>query len=278
MTYRIATLEEVLASPPLIVDGWLVHPDFIRVDGVPAKVYTEPNTGENGLAGHSVVGEEPDFLDGVPNRFLSEEMVGGRFTAYAAASCQNILRKRMKHVVMYPVEMATWTSGSRAANCTTWASEAEGGWSPHNEPLTEHQMRGEIVVATAWEQTKKRRLTAADLNEHRHLVARFGGDATACASGRYREVFERILNGERYIGKGDDMTQEQKEELAALVAIFGGRDKLLEAKAAGMDYLLGYAIEQADQDKLEAAVAKLASGGFAGIPPGTRFTVEVQKS
>ena len=75
----------------------------------------------------------------------------------------------------------------------------------------------------------------------------------------------------------DDMTQEEREELAALVSIFGGRQKLLEAQAQGMDYLLGYALEQADQNKLEEAVAKLSQGGFAGVKPGTRFSVEVVK-
>jgi len=63
-----------------------------------------------------------------------------------------------------------------------------------------------------------------------------------------------------YVLEEDTMTSpEDKEVLDALVAIFGGRDKVLDAKARGMDYLLGYAIEQADQNALEAAVAALQS-------------------
>jgi hypothetical protein len=214
VSYRIATLAEVLSSPPLLdAEGWLIHPDFIRIDGVPAKTYTEANSGANGLAGHSVVGEEPDFLDGVPNRFLSMEMVApGRFSDYAAASCMFILRKRVAHVVMYPTWAATWTSGSRAANLTTWAAESEGGLGPFNEPLTEHQQRGEIVIATAWEQRYGRWLSAGDLSEHRQLIARFGGGATACASGRYAQVFERIRRGERYIPE-DEVQQEDFNDL-----------------------------------------------------------------
>ena len=54
-------------------EGWIQHPDFIRIDGIADKVYSQANTGEGGLACHSIVGEEPDHEDGVPNRFLSLE-------------------------------------------------------------------------------------------------------------------------------------------------------------------------------------------------------------
>lgn len=55
----------------------------------------------------------------------------------------------------------------------------------------------------------------------------------------------------------NDMTPEQTIEHNAMVAIFGGRAKLVEAQTKGMDYLLGYAIEQADQNALEKLVAAM---------------------
>ena len=220
---RIATLAEVLESPPLLDrDGWLVHPDFLRIDGVPDKIYTQPNGGELGLAGHSIVGEEPDEWDGIPGRFLSlEKDAAGRYTKNAAASCMYILRKRSKHVVMYPTWASTWTSGGREANCGTWPSEAEGGRNPHNEPLTAHQEKGEIIIATAWEQAKRRRLTAADLNEHGQLAQRFGYAATSCASGRYRRVFDRILAGERWV-PAQQQQEDDEMERWALMRLAGG--------------------------------------------------------
>lgn len=192
-----------------IVNGWLRHPLFVEVPGHPLKVYTQPNTGAEGLACHSVVGEEADFLDGVPNRFLDDSRnADGSFTDYAAASCMFILRKRQRHVVMYPLQAATWTSGSRAANCSTWAMEAEGGMlsSPggYSEPLTEHQIQGFLVIAEAWEWVHQRKLVVGEtVRAHWQLVERFGGGATACESGRYRNAWARLASRE------DDMTEEQ---------------------------------------------------------------------
>lgn len=201
---RIATLEEVLAAPAVLdAEGWVQHPSFIRIPGIPDKRYSDPNTGEGGLAGHSVVGEEGDEEDGIPARFLStERQANGQYTRNAAASCQVILRKRAAHVQMYPVDVATWTTGGPEANKTTWPMESEGGRNPHNEPLTEHQEQGVIIIATGWEQRKRRRLTAKELREHGQIVKDLGYPSstwTACASGRYRRVFDRILAGERYI-------------------------------------------------------------------------------
>ena len=204
--------------------GWLVHPLFIRVDGHPLKLYTQPNSGEGGLACHSVVGEEADFLDGVPNRFLSDERnPDGSFTDYAAASCMFILRKTMPHVVMYSVDAATWTSGGPGANTTTWAMEAEGGgylWQngllvPNfAEPLTEHQVQGFLVIATAWEERFGRKLEVGrgkTVRAHWQLAKDFGTQATACESGRYRHAWDRLIAGERA------ETEMTKEEIEALV-------------------------------------------------------------
>lgn len=206
--FKQATLAEVLAAPAVLdEEGWVQHPSFIRIAGVPDKRYSDPNTGEGGLAGHSVVGEEPDTQDGIPNRFLSEErLANGQYTKNAAASCQFILRKRASHVQMYPVDVATWTTGGPEANKTTWPMEAEGGPLANvSEPLTEHQEQGVIIIATGWEQRKRRRLVAGELREHGKIVRDlgYGSDTwTACASGRYKRVFERTLAGERWIAAG----------------------------------------------------------------------------
>lgn len=202
---RVATLAEVLGAPPLLdAEGWILHPSFVRIPGIPDKRYSEANSGALGLAGHSVVGEEPDDQDGIPNRFMStERLPNGQYTDAAAASCQHILRKRAAHVQMYPVDVSTWTTGGREANCSTWPMEAEGGRiGNESEPLTEHQEQGVIVIATAWEQRQRRRLTTRELREHGQIVKDLGYGPktwTACASGRYRRVFDRILAGERYI-------------------------------------------------------------------------------
>ncbi|MCR4339351.1 MAG: hypothetical protein NUW01_05630 [Gemmatimonadaceae bacterium] len=208
----------------MIVNGWLQHPDFIRVDGHPLKLYAEPNSGEGGLSCHSVVGEEADFLDGVPNRFLDDSRnADGSFTDYAAASCMFILRKRMPHIQMYPTWASTWTSGSRGANTTTWAFEAEGGGIGNtSEPLTEHQVQGFLAVATAWEQVKGRTLQVGQgltVRAHWQLAKDFGSAATACESGRYRHAWDRLIAGERY----GEMTPEELARLERVERLLAGR-------------------------------------------------------
>lgn len=182
--------------------GWVEHPDFIRIDGVADKVYSQANSGEGGLACHSIVGEEPDTQDGIPNRFLSlERGDDGLYTKVAAASCMFILRKRAKHVQMYPVTASTWTSGGREANTTTWAMEAEGGrLSDVSEPLTRHQEDGFLVIATAWEERTGRQLVVGQtVRAHKEIAREFGYDPTACESGRYRGAWARLAAGERFI-------------------------------------------------------------------------------
>lgn len=211
-------------------DGWLEHPLFVRVDGHPGKVYSQPNSGANGLALHSIVGEEPDFADGIPNRFLDNSRnPDGSFTDAAAASCMFILRKRMPHVVMYPVTASTWTSGGREANTTTWAMEAEGGQYPvYGEALTEHQIQGALVIAAAWEERFGEALTPDLVREHRQIARAYGYAPTACASGRYSEFMRRLAAGERASG-GTEMT---KEEIEALI------DERIKAALASADDLV----------------------------------------
>lgn len=193
----------------LSADGWIQHPDFIRIDGIADKVYSRENTGTGGLACHSIVGEEPDFQDGIPNRFLSKEKnPDGTYTKNAAASCMLILRKRAKHVQMYPVTASTWTTGGREANTTTWPMEAEGGLFPkYDEALTKHQESGFLVIATAWEERMGRRLVVGQtVRAHGFIAKQFGYAATSCESGRYRNAWARLEAGERY----GDMAIDEK--------------------------------------------------------------------
>lgn len=59
----------------------------------------------------------------------------------------------------------------------------------------------------------------------------------------------------------DDMTPEERRDFQNLVAIFGGSAKIAEAAKGGMDFLLGYAIEQ---QKLAAHIAN--HPGAATVP------------
>lgn len=68
-------------------------------------------------------------------------------------------------------------------------------------------------------------------------------------AGRVRD--HNYLLDKQFIGE-DDMSPQDREVFEAMVAIFGGREKLLEAKRKGMDYLLGYELEQVAQGQLAA--------------------------
>lgn len=274
--------------------GWLRHPLFVRVDGHPAKVYSQPNTGANGLAFHSIVGEEPDFADGIPNRFLSDEREPSnpsRFSEMAAASCMFILRKRMPHVVMYPVTASTWTSGGPEANTTTWAMEAEGGLYPlYGEQLTEHQIQGALVIATAWEQRTGRKLDIGLAREHRVIAKDYGYAATSCASGRYSEFQRRLLAGERasVAGEDIDMTKDEVEALidsriklalaidnqddVRIASLLKLMDLAINGGPGGFTDAQGNPLPLVRDRSLVTLVETLKAGG---LPAGTKFTAEV---
>ncbi len=229
----------------MLVDemGWIQHPDFIRINGIADKVYSQENSGEGGVACHSVVGEEPDTQDGVPNRFLSRERgPDGLYTKDAAASCTFILRKRAKHVQMYPVTASTWTTGGREANTSTWPIEAEGGPLSHpTEPLTPRQEDGFLVIATAWEERLGRTLKVGEtVRSHGRIAQQFGYAATACESGRYRNAWERLAAGERYNLTTGSVGLRRSEQLVAPLTETFVRTMIREeiAKALDMDNTL----------------------------------------
>lgn len=209
-----------------IVDGFL---DWaVRIDGIAEKTYSKPNSGE-GIAMHSIVGQESEFQDGVPDRFLSTvKDANGRYTAYSAASCMFILRKNGTLIQMHPVTASTWTSGGPDGNTRFWAVEAEGGLNPYTEPLTKAAEDTFIRLVTEWEQhTGRKALPGSNLLQHKEIAKKFGYAATACASDRYHNALVRILAGERYGGK--EMTREEVEKLidqkiAMALAIDNGDD------------------------------------------------------
>ena len=68
--------------------------------------------------------------------------------------------------------------------------------------------------------------------EHREMAPAW--NTTQCPSERYAPLW----------AEEEDMTPAEREEHRALVAIMGGRAKLLENEALGNDFLLGYSLEQ----------------------------------
>lgn len=193
--------------------GYVSGPMVEWVPGPAEKTYTARNTLEM-FACHSVVGEERDFQDGIPNRFLSmEKDASGRFTPNAAASCQTVLRKFDTHftgyatlIQMYVPTQSTWTSGSGEANTRALSMELEGGgYLPggvpnFREPMNQLQLRTFLLYAVLTERWIAKRTNNPDfiwvpgrnMLPHHELVRRFGGGATACESGRYLEGWHRL--------------------------------------------------------------------------------------
>ena len=184
--------------------GYLHGPMVEWVPGPAEKTYTERNSAE-GVALHSIVGEEKEFHDGIPDRFLSmDRLPDGRFTPYAAASCQHILRKfdtrftgYATMIQMYAFTQATWTSGGREANTKFLSVEIEGGGylnglPNYSEPLNDLQIRTLLlflIVAERWMQRRRndpkfRLVYGENVLQHKHIAQKYGYAATACASDR----------------------------------------------------------------------------------------------
>ena len=173
-----------------------------RIDGIPDKIYSQPNSGE-WITCHSIVGQESEFEDGIPNRFLdTSKLPDGSYTANAAASCMFILRRNGTLIQMYPVTASTWTSGGREANTRSWAIEAEGGLasSPggYGELLTPEATRTFTRLVREWEGHTGRKAVSGvtqaasgvTLKQHKDVAREFGYSPTACASDRYRIAWE----------------------------------------------------------------------------------------
>lgn len=217
-----------------IVGGWLDWAE--RRDGIPDKVYSQPNRGE-GIAMHSVVGDLPNHR--IPGRFLSRDRAAdGRYTASAAASCMFILYRDGHLVQMYPVTASTWTSGGPDGNTRFWAVEAEGGLNPYNEPLTKAAEDTFIRLVTEWENhTGRRAQPGVNLLQHKEIARKYGYAATACASDRYDGALVRIIAGDRWDEK------DRKDER-------DGMDKADIEKLIDQKLALAFAVDNADDVRL----------------------------
>jgi len=224
----------------VIVGGWL---DWAkRVDGIADKVYSVANSGE-GIACHSVVGEESEFEDGIPNRFFSTERdASGRYVPSAAASVMFVLRKSGELIQMYPVTTSTWTSGGFEGNTRYWAIEAEGGQYPdYGEKLTPEAAATFIRLVGEWEDHTGRSARPGDnILQHKQIAAKYGYDATACASDRYSEAWERIALGERW--ERDELSAEDKARLDRLERIVAGNHLTTEVWDGNIDDLVAVGI------------------------------------
>ena len=203
----------------------------VRIPGVPEKVYSAPNR-MLGLIGHSIVGQESDFEDGVPNRFLSlDREADGRFTRNAAASCVFVLRKSGVLIQMYPVTASTWTSGGPEANTSYVPIELEGGLiGNESEPMTDAQLASMLRLVADFEAFRGVKIVrGVTFREHGELARELGYDATACPSSRYQRLYEALEDD-----MADPVTQELALRLANIVLIrdvgksFGSLDEALD--------------------------------------------------
>jgi hypothetical protein len=191
----------------VIVNGWIDWAE--RRDGPANKQFPQANAGI-GIACHSVVGDLPNHA--IPARF---------FDPKDSASVMFILYHDGHVTQMYPVTSSTWTSGSYAANTMYWAIEAEGGGAPnYGKKLTVEAEDSFIRLVTEWEEYSGRVANpGGNILQHKELVVKYGGGATACASDRYSNAWARVAAGERY----DSMTPEERAKLDAVyLALTGG--------------------------------------------------------
>lgn len=206
------------------------HGDMIDwVPGPREKLHSTKNTLEF-FATHSVVGKESEFHDGIPDRFLDMTRDSqGRFTPYAAASCQVVNRLYDTHnsgfatlKQMYYPDDSTWTSGSTGANTRSGNMELEGGgYHPDGkpfftQPINEPQTKSFCVWLIILEKWKTKKTGNAHLwvpevniKPHWQMVEMFGGGTTLCDSGRYAEGLRRLAAFRKEIGETMDARLEE---------------------------------------------------------------------
>lgn len=174
----------------MLVDpqGWIVG--FIRAPGPADKVYSEKNSCQMAIP-HSAVG----YYGGWASRlFSTARQADGRYTPYAAASVNIWVPQHGTPIQHYSLQSSCWGSGARIPNVNGPCWENEGGYNPHNEPLTLSQIYWNVLIIKAiaehgrWPQGDWRRpVNAQDkqarLYEHNECV-RFGADYTQCPSSR----------------------------------------------------------------------------------------------
>lgn len=221
----------------MLVDGWV---DWaIRHPGPDTKQYAVQNA-FHGIVCHSMEG----WLAGS----LAElEKLSRNASWHFSIALDGTLYQH------YPITASCWASGNYIANTTYVAVECEGRGV--DGPLTELQ----IITMQNLLRELNFTIPGVDIFQHNEVATRWSPNAgpTACPSNRYDELFELLR---------DDMSPEERETFNALVTIFGGREKVLEAAKGGMNYLLGYAIEQQEQNELEVAIKNLKDIGTGSVP------------
>jgi hypothetical protein len=230
-----------------IIDGWLDWAE--RLPGPADKVYSQRNAG-NGIVCHSMEGYG---YYGIHGRMMNTSRdPDGRYTAYAQASWMFSNMVDGTFIQHYPVTASTWTSGNAVANTTLWGVESEG---TAGNPLTIPQILNMLRLAKEFEAYTGKKATrdpaARTVWQHNEVWnwATPNAGPTACPSGRYNRFFELL--------EEQEMTNEERELLYALVSIMGGKEKIMKARDDGMDYLLGYALEQQQQREIYQALLEV---------------------
>ena len=201
-------------------DGWV---DWaVRRPGPPNKTYKVVNSLE-GLVCHSMEGWLRGSLGELdnPNRsaswHFSNDLDGTLYQHYSLFQC-------------------TWASGNYEANTKFIAIESAGR--VDDGPLTDAQVDTMLRLAGDLASFGLTLLRGVSLFEHNEVATFWSPNSgpTSCPSHRYDAFFSKLQE--------DEMTPEEREEHQALVAIMGGREKLLANQAGGMDFILGYTQEQ----------------------------------
>lgn len=170
-------------------DGWL---DWAQRDpGPPDKRYPQANAAI-GYVPHSAVGYYPGWR----SRLFSTErdpQNPGRYSRYAAASVHGWIETDGSVIQHYSFTASCWASGNAHAN-TSFAAFENAGGPPGNEsqPLTDAQVAAnvriirELAARGGWAPRRPRSAgdRSATLYEHHECVTLWGGDPTACPSGR----------------------------------------------------------------------------------------------
>jgi len=219
----------------ITADGWLTWAE--RFPGPPDKVYSEPNTAQ-GYVPHSAVGYYAGWLSRLNS---TERGPDGRYTDYAAASVHGFIMYDGKVIQHYPFTASCWASGNRRANTTKISFENEGGYDPHDEPLTPRQLASniriieELSAAKGWEPRRPANMQDEDatLLEHNECVTMWGGAATACPSNRMDSLWAAILE--------DAMTPEERERLKDVER---GLAKLRQSQTAQNATIYDQAVKQ----------------------------------
>jgi hypothetical protein len=136
-----------------------------------------------------------------------------------------------------PVTASVWCSGNYEANTRYWPVESEG---VAGHPLNEAQVRAASHLIEDWQRyTGQIPMRGVTMLEHQEVATRWTPNAgpTSCPSGRYQPLWEAEMPDPR---------------VDKLLAALGGEAAVDAWNAQGNSLLVGYALEQAEQDQIDA--------------------------